>query len=533
MSTIIRVLKDYSEEQLLPQNLFNQILEGTGYIPEMDDERFYTAIYPHFENYDQRHDNCTTLPIYLNDHDFRIEEDRERIVQALRTEYEGNTFDTVAVCSPSCGKYRGNMYLNSGIVCDVCGETPSRPLSEQIETKVWLRTPPRVSGFLSPAIYEVFLSKLKTKTPKINFVQYWMDEGYRRDKRFRDPVGETPAYKMAQKLNAFSSAIGIDFGYNNFIDNIDTIINAAVTQDFMGILDLNEVQRDHCTRFWAKYKGFAVSNFLPLPNKIATVIESDQRDRYVNKEKTDLEKIFFTIADMYHEMDHRSVQNEVLFGKNYFEMQAVMLKVMKEILFKKKGMFRYHAGAGKLPFTGRSIITGESGVCRSDTVVVPWLYGITCLNHHLTNWLYRRGYTPKAVKRIIRESANFRHPVIEEFFDWVENNRYAVATVGRNPSIQFLSSRTFFIKFNRDIEDKSIRIPITCVKEFGADFDGDQMYVWFIPDLFGKVAGYANFGHQQMLDPNKPFRTSRFATRAKNVLLNLNSQLLDEPIAED
>ncbi|QMV29155.1 hypothetical protein AP1_0454 [Aeromonas phage AP1] len=77
-----------------------------------------------------------------------------------------------------------------------------------------------------------------------------------------------------------------------------------------------------------------------------------------------------------------------------------------------------------------------------------------------------------------------------------------------------MSSRTFFIKFNRDIEDKSIRIPITCVKEFGADFDGDQMYVWFIPDLFGKVAGYANFGHQQMLDPNKPFRTSRFATRA-------------------
>lgn len=59
------------------------------------------------------------------------------------------------------------------------------------------------------------------------------------------------------------------------------------------------------------------------------------------------------------------------------------------------------------------------------------------------------------------------------------------------------------------------------------------MYVWFIPDMFGKINGYSNFGHQQMLDPNKPWKTSRFASRTKNGLLNLNSLLLNEPIAED
>lgn len=531
MLTIAKVLDNYREEHLLPSKLFSSMIKETGFTPEEDDESFYKAIYPHFEDYDHRHATCTTPPIYLNDYDFRIEEDRQRIVEALRTEYEGNSFNTVASCT--CKKYHSNIYLDSKIVCDVCGETPTRPLTDQIETKVWLKTPPRVSGFLSPAVYEVFFSKLKTKSPKINFVQFWMDKKYRTDKRFKDVNRDTPAWKMGKKLEAFRDALGIPFGYNSFIDNIDKIVSAAVTQDLMGILELTDIQREHYTRFWAKYRKFAVSQFLPLPNKITTVVESDQRDRYVNKEKTDLDKIFFTIADMYHDMDPRSVDNEVLFGENYFEMHAVMLKVMKEILFRKKGMFRYHAGAGKLPFTGRSIITGESGVCRSDTVVVPWLYGITCLNHHLTNWLYRKGYTPKQVKKIIRESAGYRHPLVEEFFDWIETNRYAVATVGRNPSIQFLSARTFFIKFNRDVEDKSIRIPITTVGEFGADFDGDQMYVWFIPDMFGKINGYSNFGHQQMLDPNKPWKTSRFASRTKNGLLNLNSLLLNEPIAED
>lgn len=529
--TIARVLQDYQERDLLPSGLFNKMLDESGFIPEMDDESYYKAIYPDFEDYDHRHSTCINPPIYLNDYDFRIEEDRKRIVEALRTEYEGNTFDTVASCA--CKKYRSNSYIGSNIICDECGETPTRPLGEQIETKVWLKTPPRISGFLSPDIYEVFFSKLKTKSPKINFTQWWMDETYRRDKRFRDINKDTPAWKMGKRLDAFREALDIPYGYNGFIDNIDKIVDAAITQDFMGILDLKEVERDQFSRFWLKYRKYAVSQFLPLPNKITTVVESDQRDRYVNKEKTDLDKIFFTIADMYHEMDHRSVENEILFGSNYFEMQPVMLKVMKEILFKKKGMFRYHAGAGKLPFTGRSIITGESGVCRSDTVVVPWVYGITCLGHHLTNWLYRKGYTPKQVKKIMRESANYRHPLVEEFYDWIEKNRYAIATVGRNPSIQYLSSRTFFIVFNRDVEDKSIRIPITTVKEFNADFDGDQMYLWFIPDMFGKINGYSNFGHQQMLDPNKPFKTSRFATQTKNNLLNLNSLLLDEPIAED
>jgi hypothetical protein len=195
-------------------------------------------------------------------------------------------------------------------------------------------------------------------------------------------------------------------------------------------------------------------------------------------------------------------------------------------------MIRYHAGAGKLPFTGRSIITGESGVCRSDTIKLPWLYGLTCLDKHLTNWLYRKGYSPLKAKTLIRKAAYTKCPVICEFFDWIETNRFAMVTAGRQPSIQYLSARAFFVEFNRDLDDKSIKIPITTVKEFNADFDGDQMYIYFLPDLVSKLEAYSSWGHQQMLDPNKLFKTSKFASQTSTNLLNINSLLIDEPIRE-
>lgn len=527
-TTIGDILNKFSDENMIPTMLFDQMLKDTGLTHPGDDPSFYTPLYPDFEDFNLKHDTSISAPIYLNDFDFNIEEDREAVIELLRTEYAGNNFDTVASCQ--CKKYRWNGYLGSNFVCDNCGTAVTKPLTARIETKVWLKRPAFVSGFINPAMYAVFFSKLNTKSPKVNLVDYWVNSLIREEKRFKDPLNN--AFKIANKLEAFRKALGIEFGYNSFIDNIDLIIRGAVEHDVGKVLDLTESDRRHYALFWERYRTKAVFNYLPLPNKITTVVESDQRDRYVNKEQTDLDKIYFTLADTYPIDDVRADTNEELMGRNLKPLVDALAEVQKNILFGKKGMIRYHAGAGKLPFTGRSIITGESGVCRSDTIILPWLYGLTCLDKHLTNWMYRKGYTPMQVKEIIRTAAHFRHPVIEEFYNWIETNRYAMATAGRNPSIQYLSARGFFVKFNRDLDDKSIRIPITTVKEFGADFDGDQMYVIFIPDMISKIEAYSSWGHHQMLDPNKPFKTSRFATHTKTNLLNLNSMLLNEPIED-
>lgn len=59
------------------------------------------------------------------------------------------------------------------------------------------------------------------------------------------------------------------------------------------------------------------------------------------------------------------------------------------------------------------------------------------------------------------------------------------------------------------------------------------MYLFFIPDMVGKVNAFSNWGHHQTLCPNKPFKTSRFVAMSRTNLLNINSLILNTPIEED
>ena len=61
----------------------------------------------------------------------------------------------------------------------------------------------------------------------------------------------------------------------------------------------------------------------------------------------------------------------------------------------------------------------------------------------------------------------------------------------------------------------------------------DNMYLFFIPDMVGKVNAFSNWGHHQTLCPNKPFKTSRFVAMSRTNLLNINSLILNTPIEED
>lgn len=522
-----KILKEYSDDELLPSKQFEKHVLSTGVVPSRDEEELYNPLYQDIENYDIRHNRSVGTPLYLNDFDFNIKEEREAVVDLLRTEFPDNNFDTVASCS--CRKYRSNALAGRGFVCEKCHSEIIKPLVNKIETKLWLKLPAGVSGFINPAIYVLLFSKLNTKSPKINIVDYWIDASYRKEKRRQS--GNIA--KNVERIIQFSEYIGVPFGYNNFVENVDKIVRALIEHDALRVLDAKEKERLEFAEFWNIHRESAISHFVPLPNKVTTVVESDQRDRYISEEQTKLNKIFFTIADCHKEGDPKVKDNEVLVGKYTKELVNGLQAVQKDILYGKKGIFRYHAGAGKVPLTGRSIITSESYISRADTVVLPRLYGLTCLDKHLTSYLYRKGFTPVQVKRMIREAAHGPQKEVDEFLDWVENNKYAIALTGRQPTIQYLSNRALFVKFNRDINDKSIRIPILGVGPWNADFDGDEMYVIFVPDLVGKVDAYAHWGHQQALDPNKLFKISRFYGQTKTNLLNLNSLLLETPIEDE
>lgn len=465
------------EQYIKPSYIFDKIANSFNLSLE-DDPSFYESIRADFDDFDKRHDDSLESKIYLNDFDFNLASDREQISSLLRTEYDNNNFSTVGSCE--CGKYRANMYVGSGMKCDECHTEVIKPLSNNFNTIVWLRSPAKVSGFINPAIYHTFFKRLNTRSPKTNIVDYWINENIRNSSPYKSP--DSKAFVIAQRLELLKQELGIEFGYNSFIDNCDLIITSLLENDKYKILDIKgnksskndskheitaEEMRRYYLEFWNRFKSKATSKYFPVPNKISTIIEADGRSRYFTKEQIELNNQFQLISDLYKEDDERCVENEFIMGKTFEPLVNSLENVLKNVLFGKKGSIRYHAGGGKLPFTGRSVITGISAVGRTDTVILPWEFALTCLDKHLTSWLYRKGFTPVKVKKLIREGYNQVTDIIEEFVNWVEDNNLAIAIVGRNPSIQYLSGRAMFVRFNRDIFDKSIRIPILGTRMWG------------------------------------------------------------------
>lgn len=526
LDTLKEVFGEINEESILPQRLFEKLLAypEAKLLDLVDDEKFYQPIYIGFDDFDKRHDSSMDKPVYYNDFDFNVQEEREKVVSMLRTEYQQNTFSTVASCA--CGAHKGNYYAGTDFICPEpeCGTPVVKPLSSNFTTKVWLKRPAQISGFINPAIYSILLLSLITKSPKIELMRFWIDKKERaagiKLLRSKNP-------KLLQQIEDFRASLGIEYGYNSFVENIDDIVMNLLNTK---ILNANIQKREELAEFWMRYKDRAISNYFPVPNKIMTIVETDKRSKYYAKEQLEVSLQFQTIADLFDEDDARAAKNEELLAPVYHKLVDA-LNVLREVtMFGKYGGIRHSAGSGRLPFTGRTIISGESGVCRTDTVILPWIFVSTILDKHLLSWLYRRGYTPIKAREVIVNASRTICPIVEEFVSWIEDNHYMMVTAGRQPSIVYLSARTMFARFNRDINDLSMRIPITTTKPYGADYDGDQMYVRLVTDLDAKIKSYSNWGHQISLSPNELFKPGPFCFQTKSNLLNINSLLLNTPV---
>ena len=144
-------------------------------------------------------------------------------------------------------------------------------------------------------------------------------------------------------------------------------------------------------------------------------------------------------------------------------------------IFHKTALSRKHVAAGPVPLTGRTVITSLTGVIDPTALPIPWNMALGILEIHITSHLYRQGMVPWAAMEYIDLSSTERLPIIERFFDRMEADRKAIIEAGRNPSIEYLSLRSFFMMVNRNLEDESIKLPITTVGAYNADFDGEQL----------------------------------------------------------
>lgn len=461
----VAALTKYSAEYLDPLPYFQSFAERAG-VPLEEDKSYSEAIYPDFEDYEYLHDTCNLKPIYLNDFDFNLEEDRERLAEITRIEFAGTTFDNVAKCG--CGKLKGNYLLNSGRTCRHCGGEVELFLDKGEDTLLWLRAPEGVKAFVNIGFFSTFFNNVCIGSPKICIPRFFIDPIYRGEIKRANNVTKGILHGMLDELKIE------EVNLNVFIERCDDIMSWVFEGNGRRYFKKPQEAALYLELYIQK-RYLAFPKYLKVPNRYSTVLEKQGKEIRSYEYQPQTAQVYFAIADTLksnsvYKLNARDIKKNIdIVGKNITKLADQYRKVNNpKTLFNKMAINRKHVCSGALPITGRSVITSRTGIINGDEIMIPWKMCLSMLEIHIKSHLYRKGYTPHEALWAIHKAAHEIDPVIKEFFQDAERTHKLLLQSGRNPIIEYLSLRTSWMRVNYDLNDESIKIPITGVKQQNA-----------------------------------------------------------------
>lgn len=454
----------------------DRYLKFMGNMNLVEDFEYYSPLYLDFEDYDFLHDSSPFQPIYLNDFDFNLEDDRLKLAQLMRMEFKGDTFETIASCGCGEGGLRGNYLLGSNRQCPRCGNTVERFVDKGNQSKLWIKPPEGVEKFVNIGLYNTLLTKIKvSKAGPVCLPQYFLSSKYRRRLQ-KEKIGSVQLVEqILADLDIGKDEVCLNTFYHRYDDIMEFLLNGPGLRTYTKIGPKAPLYYE----LYRRTRDVAFCSYLKAPNRLSTILEKTGRNVYATKTQLEASRLYIDIADTkksdpFYALKEKDIRhNNDVTGNSLVELSELLNgKISKAYLFGKKQLSRKHVSSGSVPFTGRAIITSETGILDNSKLIIPWRMALTMCYYHILNHFYRSGVTPKqAVKRINLAGYAFDE-TISRVFEAAEKECKAMTQTGRNPSNEYLSLRTFFMVVNRCLEDESIHIPILAVKEYNADFDG-------------------------------------------------------------
>lgn len=443
-----------------------------------DDMKYHQPLYPDFESYDYLHDTSESTPIYLNDYDLNIAEDRETLANLTRLEFNGNTFQNFAQCSPSCGNLKGNHLIGSGVTCTHCGNTVELYYDKQHEVGLWIKRPEGVDAFVSHSFYNTFFSKIcvtRQGSPRVIIARYMMDPAYRREIKKKPSATENMLLDILKDL-------GIeDISMNGFYQNVEQLMTYFLVGPGLKLTGLKERATDAWT-FWNTFKHKAFFNHLKVPSRFSTILEKNERGVWGVEGQPETKQIYYTIAACKQSNEYLQLtpaekrRNCNIVGNKLIELSEMYTKrataLNKRNIFHKKAISRKHICSGNVPVTLRRVITSKTGLLDPNQIIIPWKAALSALAVHITNHLYRQGFTPLKAIMHINRAAYKVEPIIDNFLRRMEEERKLLGKAHRNPSNEYLSIKSFFVCVNRSLDDESMKISILSCASFNAKVIG-------------------------------------------------------------
>lgn len=498
--------------------------------------------------------HAKSVPIVINDIAEASEEDKAAFNRMIYTKYSSDLMSTLPSCE--CGETVGE--YNLGVSCSVCHTPVQSPLEQDLESLVWMRAPQGVAKLINPIIWTM----LKEKFTRSGFeiIRWICDTTYK-------PQVKTPA--IMEEVQA----LGIPRGYNNFVENFDTIMDTLFNMKSFrvrkGPPNAQEGIRGFVTRVVEAGKEVArrvldkvapgrarptevidplyqllreqrncvFSQYLPLPNKALLVVEETTVGTYVDPivvGAVNAIRMMVSIDSRLSNYSVRTKENRTI--KCIAELAEFYDGLARSTLAKKEGVFRKHVFGTRSHFSFRAVISSITDAHDYDELHIPWGIGVSVLRIHLMSKLLRRNFTPSQAVAFLNEHAQKYHPLLDELFQLlIAECPYKGLPVvfQRNPSLERGSAQAMFVtKIKTDVEVPTVSLSILSVTGFNADFDGDQLNGTLSLDLMTAEELKALAPHKSVFDLNNPRAVSRNLSMPKPVVATI-ANWLHHPHAEE
>jgi DNA-directed RNA polymerase, beta'' subunit/160 kD subunit len=399
-------------------------------------------------NFDQAFKQLKKEPIIINDIKFYSEKERADLIRKFLTEYNSDKISTIPQCD--CGELIGEYLV--GESCSICNTQVQNKAEEDIEPIFWLRSPIGVAKLINPRVWMMLRNRFKA-----NIIDYFTI--VKLDKAI-DP-----------KLEKQIEQIGIERGYNYFVENFDFIISSLLS---MSRFRFNKKEgRDYFVEFLGRYKDCIFSDYIPIPHKDLLVMENVKNASYTDSTSKDAMTAFNLMAGIDKKLAEKPLVSRMDRTAKALNMICdYYQKFDSTYLGKKEGIFRHHIYSTRTHFSFRAVISSLTVPHQYDEIHIPWGVGIGVFKLHILNRLLKMGYEHNDALGFIYRCVSNYHPLMGQILDDIIDsnpNKSIPVLFNRNPTLLMGSVQKLRItRIKKDLEDNTIGLSILLVAFYNA-----------------------------------------------------------------
>ena len=411
-----------------------------------------------------------------------------------------------------CGLIKGA--TKEGLLCPQCGTECSSQFIDVLTHTAWVGIP----EFMAPVLHPIWYLILKN----------WTSIG-RKDLSVVDII-LNPEEEVPEDLAPYIQGRGFQYFYDNAKEILDMLIYKYPKTSKKPTARWME-------SFRQQYEKIMFTRKLPiLHNSLHPLKKNGGTLNYVDStSKEILEAIINLSCETFKQ--HSTTVTFKQTNKTLFDIYTKMISYYRSLIDEKLGgkqaILRKHCYGSRIHFSFRSVVVPQDHPLPMDEIRLPWGMMVNGLKLPILNFLMNRYHKsfPEALNIFMNALVRY-DPLIDEcmttFIKECPDQKIAVC-LGRNPTLAYGSIMMLYVSdFKRDPNDETIAINACIVEPANIDFDGDELYGFFLFEAALRKAFSAIHPSQFLFSTTAPGLSPRIGLLKQNYVM-LEQYMLGDP----